>query len=209
MKKLLSMPDTQSKVNEFAAALDEAARKTVTVHTEAFLANRATYAQSELAMGEHLKALRDVLEPLGKWKAYLSLLPNLSQASAYRYIWRWENATRVLPPATLKVAAAEGFKLISFQKGKEFAPGYDKAFQRVVKRIGKPPAEDEAKARVFLDTVLEETKRVRKRPKKAVDENALRERVLKVFRSALARLPQARHFSFVQSVVAEIAVKAA
>lgn len=201
-----TVPDTLSAVTEFASTLKPAAREAVLTHSKAFLDARAIYATSELSMGEHLYALRQTLEPLAKWKVYINLLPNMSQASAYRYIWRWENARKVLPPATLKVAAREGFKLISFRKGEEFAPGYGEAFKRVTRRMGKPPSNDEGKAKVFLTEVLKEKKKAKRGNGKKVTEAALAKRVVHAFKLALAQLPPTRHQPFVQKVMSEVEI---
>lgn len=137
-------------------------RNKVLAETESFLQAQREAALHYLAMGQHLKYVRDVLEPIEKWVVYTNLLPNVSQATAYRMIWAFENSS-VLPEATRNVAVSEGYKLISNQKGQTFAPGYEKAVKQVTKEVGPPPKTDEVEAREWLRAVVQAKKQLSKK----------------------------------------------
>lgn len=68
--------------------LPDETRAFVLAQTTAFLDQRSTNTMSYLAMGQHLLAIKDVLEPMGKWKAYTLSLPNVSQSTAQRMVHR-------------------------------------------------------------------------------------------------------------------------
>lgn len=209
MKTLQFAPATQfqTKIDGFAAGLSAHARDAVVSLTKDFVAERQAAGNSYLEMGKTLKKLRELLEPLQKWKEYLRLLPNMTQATAYRMIWAFENAERTLPAATLQAAVAGGYKLISNEKNKGIAAGYAQAFARVRKRMGDPPEKDPVAATKFLDAVVAEKRT--KGPKRVWKEVELKKMVLRALQRALSHLPPERHAGFVQSVFAAVESRAA
>jgi hypothetical protein len=154
---------------QFIETLEAPIAAVVKEQSISFIEARGHVALSMLEMGRRLIHLRSILEPLKKWKEYINLWPNFTQATAYRYIWAWENAQRLLPPAMLKVAAVDGYKIIDPRKGKTFAGKYAIAFKRVTKKLGPPPAEDEEKAREFLREVVVEKKKLTLVPARTVE----------------------------------------
>lgn len=136
-------------------------RETVLNETKEFYKARAQAGAGYLAMGDHLSKIREVLEPMEKWKAFINLIPNISQATAYRMIWAYENVQRALPGVTRAVAVRDGYKLISWKKGETFAPGYDEAVREVTKTIGPAPEQDEAKAGEWLQAVMQKKRTIR------------------------------------------------
>lgn len=137
------------------------ARNKVLAETKAFYQAKHAAGLSYLAMGQHLSVIRDTLEPLEKWKLYINLLPNITQATAYRMIWASENAERALPKATREVAITDGYKLISSKKDETFAPGYEAAVKQVTKELGPAPERSEDEARKWLTAVMQAKRKLR------------------------------------------------
>ena len=145
----------QLHMEEFLKDLSVRDAKTVETETREFLNARFEGQRSYLAMGQHLERIQAVLEPAGKFLTFLGYLPNVSQATAYRMIWAWQNAQRVLPDATLQAAMLQGYKLISWQKDGGFTAQYEKAIAKVEREIGPPPAHDLNRAHKWLARVAE------------------------------------------------------
>lgn len=195
----------------FLEPLSKDLAATVREESKAFLMARAQTANGQLEMGKHLGRLREVLEPEKLWKRYINLFPNFTQASAYRYIWAWENAQRVLPPAVLTVATAGGYKLIDSRKGGRFAGKYGEAWRRAEKKLGPAPAEDTGKARVFLDAVLAEKRKLAvqvrrvKMPRWSESRGReLAERVTLTFEHCYRQVPAKSRASWCDEVIAQI-----
>lgn len=204
----LALVTVSNALGSFISSLgDEKMGVEVAERSSAFAEARRTAGMGILAMGEHLNRLREILEPLKKWKEYLGLIPNFTQASAYRYIWGWENANRVLPPAVARVATIEGYKLVETKKNGKLAPPIARAFKRVEKKLGPAPVDDEAKAREFLRAVMEEK---RKRPVVELTpawsderERELQESMLKRFATDLKRVPESHRTVFSGAILVQ------
>lgn len=151
------------ELNTVIAELTVTQRNKVVVETRAFYHARSQAGLGFLAMGRHLTELQATLEPVKKWKAFLRLLPNVSQATAYRMIWAYQNAERLLPKATREVAVREGYRITSWMREGGFAQDYQGAVAEVTKRLGPAPADDEAKAGQWLRAVLTKKRELGKR----------------------------------------------
>ncbi len=172
-------------------------RHPVIAETRAFFVARSEAQFGYLAMGEHLKALRDVLEPAKKWKEFVGLLPNVSQATAYRMIWAFENVGRVLPPATARAATRLGYRIVDWRKDGAFAPGYGEAVKRVNRELGPAPATDEAAAEQWLRAVLVAKKEMSKKPAVTLVTIESRERsVVATIRRVIALLDESDRSEF-------------
>jgi hypothetical protein len=156
-KDQLALPAT---IDSFMSKVPEKVREKVQEDTRLFLRARQIAGVGYLAMGQYLSEARAILEPLKLWKEYINCFPNFSQPTAYRMIWAYENGQKMLPPATLKVAAAEGYKIVENRKSGGFVGKFGAAFKRVEKRLGPAPKEDEDKAKEFLRAVMEEKKKM-------------------------------------------------
>lgn len=163
-------------------------QKLVLNETTEFLAARAAGARSYLEMGRHLERVQQVLEPTGKFLAYIQCVPNLSQATAYRNIWAWQNAQRLLPPATREEAMTMGIKLISWEKDGDFTPQFKRAIAKVEREMGLPPDKDHKKAEAWLHRLLEVKRELSPKTRIFHPENASI-RLLRAFQHFLDRIP--------------------
>ena len=201
-----SLPSLAS-VRELVSELGEADQQLVLAETMEFYRSQQTGALSLLSMGEHAERIRQVLEPVGKWKAWAGSLPNMGIASVYRAIWAWQNAQQ-LPEATRRVAAREGFKLISSAKDGGFSPPYAKAVKVVERELGPAPA-TEPEARTWLQAVQTAKKRFSKvgRPRNAQKLSVAHyvKRVMSIVNSFLGRMSEDRQAAFAQQLMSELA----
>lgn len=172
--------------------------------TREFYRARQAGMMSFLDMGQHLAKVRDVLEPKKLWKRYAGSLPNMGIASAYRMIWAWENAQRVLPAATLRVAARDGYRIIEAVKDGGFKPDVERAIKDVTKELGPAP-ESEKEAEDWLRAVVKRKRQL----SKPVDAQRVgvvgqARRVTGLFKRLLARLPEGKRAAFAQRVIDEL-----
>jgi hypothetical protein len=130
----------QSKMDKTLEGLDERVKAEVKAETQAFLQAREVFGNAGLEMGRHLARVRDLLEPIKRWKLWVRTVPTMSTSTAYRFINTWENAQKTLPPATLKVALLGGHRIISQDKDAGFLGTYEQAAKNVTARLGPPPA---------------------------------------------------------------------
>lgn len=181
-------------------------KATVIEETQALLAARGDAGMSSLSMGEHLEKVRRILEPQEKFLDYLKALPRFSQATAYRMIWSWENAQRILSPVTLRVAMVEGYnRIISNEKGGDWATPFKQAAKNVISRIGNPPEDTTENAHAWLAELMKEKRvlskaQTRGSPPKSVTEVLF----VKRFLQTLKRIPLAEQQEFVQHVIGMI-----
>lgn len=161
---------------------------------------------STLAIGEHLERVREILEPQEKFITYLKALPNFSQATAYRMIWTWQNAQKVLPAVTLRVAMVGGFnRIISNEKDGGWAKPYQQAVKNLTERLGKPPDDDTTAAHNWLVELMKEKRTVNKTAARAAPARSTLEiNVVKQFVRTLKRVPMNEQPEFIQHVVGYI-----
>lgn len=179
----------QLHMTEFLKELPAHDAKLVEGETMAFLHARFEGQRSYLAMGQHLEKIQGVLEPAGKFLTYLQYLPNVSQATAYRMIWAWQNAQRVLPEATLQAAMLQGYKLISWQKDGGFTSQFARAIAKVEREMGPPPARDLTKAHKWLARVAE-VKREMAPKSRVFDLEKAHIAFIRAFQRFLGRIPR-------------------
>ena len=190
----------EARLKDLISGLRAPDRESVIEATEAFLSARSSAGMFYLEMGKQLAVCQDALK--GKFLDYLKCLPHLSQATAYRMIWAYENAQKALPEATLKVAMEGGYKLISREKGGQFSEAYAGAVKNVTEKIGAPPADDPEKAKEWLTEVLREKRRlaVKEKPEPPT-EDELRDACLRPFARALERLSEEDRPEFASKVL--------
>lgn len=194
----------QSKMDKALEGLDKAVQAEVRTETHAFLEARERFGHFGMEMGRHLARIRDVLEPIKRWKLWVRTVPSMSVSSAYRFINTWENAQKTLPPATLKVALLGGHRIISQDKDAGFLGTYGQAAKNVEARIGPPPATDEVKAKKWVDELIAERRHLIKlqAPQESeIDAEELGDALLKRFQSDLEKLPEEQRQQFAQRVV--------
>lgn len=121
-----------------------------------------------IEVGEHLRALRDVLEPHHMFDAYLKLSPfGLSRATAYRRIRVAEKARRYLKPDLFR------FALLS---------GLDKVNVEAVKVIPPPKSGSPKEMREYLKVVSSN-------PKAAFDPEVMKKECVNFVRTRYEKLP--------------------
>ncbi len=191
-------------VRKIVSGLEQEERETVLHETGEFFRARQQGTLSYLEMGAHLVKVRDVLKPHELWESYANSLPNMGIATAYRMIWAWENGQKLLSPATLRVAARDGYKLVEQVKDGGFKPDVAKAIHAVTKELGPAP-EKEVDAGAWLQAV------VAKKRKMAKPVNAQRtgvagyaKKVVALVRKLAGRLAGDRQAAFVQKVIDEL-----
>ncbi len=177
-----------AQLEEVIRDLSARDHNTVLRETKEFLEARADGARSYLEMGRHLEVVQQILEPTGKFLDYIKSIPHLSQATAYRHIWAWQNAQRVLPPATLEAAATIGVRLISWQKDGDFTPQFKRAITKVEREMGSPPAKDVNKAAAWIQRAME-VKREMAPKTRVFNSDNVTIRILRAFQRFLERVP--------------------
>lgn len=206
IKQNTAVLESERLLNEVLSNLTEKEQEIIKTETIEFMAARTRAGMSYLAMGNHLQNAQLILEPKGLFIQYLRCLPNIAQATAYRMIYAYQNATKALPTATLHVAMAEGHKLISNEKGGSYSPAYREAVKDVTKRLGPPPDKSVHKAHEWLSEVLlTKRKLARQSEKKEVDPAerlaALEQRVVITYQKALKQLPEDDRRDFAGKVI--------
>ena len=195
----------QSKMDKAIEGLDDKVKAEVKAETQAFLQARENFGNAGLEMGRHLARVRDLLEPIKRWKLWVRTVPSMSVSTAYRFINTWENAQKTLPPATLKVALLGGHRIISQDKDAGFLETYDDAAKNVTARLGPPPAENEQAAKKWIDELLVERRRLVKLrasdKEGAFEIEPLEMQVVSKFESILERIPEERRNEFATRVI--------
>jgi hypothetical protein len=140
-------------------ALDKETRGVVSKLTITLQSEMQKTFQSYLNIGRILSTIQGLLKPRGLFVPYVNTLPGFSQATAYRYIAAFENASQLLPETVLKKALVGGFDIIHPSKEKPFGK-----YQAAVDKIGMPPkdATDE-QADAWLNEVRTAQKETAKR----------------------------------------------
>lgn len=187
---------------------DQRKRETILSETASFIDARIRGARCYLEMGEHLSAVRRILEPIELFLEYVRIVPGLSQATAYRTIYAYENASRTLPEATLKVAMAGGYKLVSNKKDEAYLPSVAPAIAKVEEELGPAPETDEKKAKEWLDRVVsirkESITSPRRKRSARPDLRMLEKRILDTFEKAYMIVSVTDRKRFSQHVVERI-----
>ncbi len=196
-----SLPNID-RVRELVKELKQDEVDVVVTETKEFFRERQTGILSYIAMGGHLAKVREVLEPHKMWKDYANSLPSMGIATAYRYIWAWENA-QALPPATLRIVARDGVRLLSMEKGKGIAPKFEQAVKAVTKEVGPAP-DNEIEATRWLHAVVEKKRVLAKTKPKDAHRNGMQgqlKRVMLTVKRAMKKVPGDRRGQFLQKVI--------
>jgi hypothetical protein len=196
----------QSKMDKAIEGLDKTVQAEVKNETRAFLDARDAFGHAGMEMGRHLARIRDLLEPIKRWKLWVRTVPNMSTSTAYRFINTWENAQKTLPPATLKVALLGGHRIISQDKDAGWLGIYKDAAENVTKRLGPPPAVDEGKAKKWVDELIAERRHLVKlgqgaKADQEVELEPLEIQILNKFENLLERIPDDRKEAFATRVI--------
>ena len=112
----------------------------------------------------------------------------------------------------MKVALAEGHRLVSNEKGKDFAGLYGKAVERVKARLGPPPEDSVAQAHKWLEEVAKEKKAIASSEHKRARGFGVRKlvmRVVSVFTVVLKHVPETKRRAFTENVIRAIGEKVA
>lgn len=201
-----SLVVTQSKMDKALEGLDKQVQVEVREETKAFLEARERFGHYGMEMGRHLAKIRDILEPIKRWKLWVRTVPTMSVSSAYRFINTWENAQKTLPPATLKVALLGGHRIISQDKDAGWLGTYGQAAKNVEARIGPPPAVDEVKAKKWVDELVAERRHLLKvESSRAAEEEIeiepLETQLLNRFENILDKIPEDKREEFALRVI--------
>jgi len=196
----------QSKMDKAIEGLDERIKSEVKSETQAFLQAREVFGNAGLEMGRHLARIRDLLEPIKRWKLWVRTVPTMSTSTAYRFINTWENAQKTLPPATLKVALLGGHRIISQDKDGGFLGTYEQAAKNVTQRLGPPPADNEQQAKKWIDELLVERRRIVKlagsdNANQEIELEPLEMQIVNKFENLLERLPEDKRGEFASRVI--------
>lgn len=95
--------------------LSPAEQRTVLIETQALSEEMVNFGMARLAIGQHLVALRDILEPKRIFTKYISRFPSFTVSSAYRWMDIYEDTKAALPEAVLRAALARGYDVIDLK----------------------------------------------------------------------------------------------
>lgn len=172
--------------------MDDDTKKAVEGETQQLSSAMLNAFRSKLAIGQHLAALQQLLE--GNFVKFLRNF-NFNQATAYRYIAGYKNATAVLPKGIIDVAAAKGKNLLGDSEDRPL--GIYTAAAKKLPPPRDPSPEDAAK---WLDNVEIIRKQLKAQGKDKVepaeergveaDPDLLGKEHYRVFRSRWRMLPR-------------------
>ena len=110
---------------------------TVRDETQAARTALISEGQSRLTVGEHLIAIRDILEPKKMWTSYLRTTFHMSVATAFRYIKYFEVNAKRLPKPVFAVALEMGYSLPA----------------KAIESTNPPKTDDREKIMQYLDRI--------------------------------------------------------
>jgi hypothetical protein len=105
------------------------------------------YGFSKLEIGKRLINLRTVLEPHGLFVRLLQTL-HFTPRTAYRYMYGYQNASKILPETVLEEAMARGYRMIGESPATPVG-----VYTEAVKQLPPPKDPSPAAARKYLDSV--------------------------------------------------------
>lgn len=141
------------------------------------------FAQSKLAIGEHLHKIQEILEPKRCFVRFLdNLRAGLSRKTAYRYIDGYQNAQSMLPEPVLREAMARGMNMLG---SKEKPLG---RYTLAVKRLPAPKTSNPKVIDAYLEEVQEKTREIYSNDLEK-DEDELVKEVFRFFDARFQRLP--------------------
>lgn len=150
---------------------------------KALRSDMVTFAQSKLAIGEHLLKIHEILEPKRVFGRFLdNLRSGLSKKTAYRYIEGFQNAGQILSEPILREAMARGMNMLG--TGDKPLGRYTLA----VKRLPPPRSTNPKVIDQYLENVQEKTREIYSNELER-DEDELVKEVFRFFDARFQRLP--------------------
>lgn len=172
--------------------MDDDTKAAVEEETEGLSSALLGAFRSKLAIGQHLTSLQQLLE--GNFVKFLRNF-NFNQATAYRYIAGFKNATAVLPKRIIDVAAAKGKNLLGDSEDKPL--GIYTAAAKKLPPPKEPSAEEAAKWLDNVEIIRKQLKAAGKGKEEPVEERGgegdpdlLGKEHYRVFRSRWRMLPK-------------------
>lgn len=129
------------------AELSEEEQATIRREGKALARAMVNYGFSKLEIGKRLINLRTVLEPHGLFVRLLQTL-HFTPRTAYRYMYGFQNASKILPEAVLEEAMARGYRMIGESPNTPVG-----VYTEAVKQLPPPKNPSPEAARKYLDSV--------------------------------------------------------
>lgn len=163
--------------------LDAKERQELEREARALRSEMVKFAQSKLAIGEHLLKIHDILEPKRVFGRFLdNLRSGLSKKTAYRYIEGFQNAKAMLPDNVLREAMARGMNMLGTN---EKPLG---RYTLAVKRLPAPKSDNPKVIDAYLEKVQDKTRELYSNELER-DEDELVKEVFRFFDARFQRLP--------------------
>lgn len=146
-------------------------KKVINGLTKSLMAAMQEHASSMLKIGKVLCDIRGVLENKGDaMKGYVNSIPGFSQATAYRYMARYENGSKILPKPLLDRTLSRGLELVGVTTDAPFGRYTDaiKKIEKDPKAVHMKDCKDEAKAEQYLNQVIQVFQKMPKGGKETV-----------------------------------------
>lgn len=145
----------------FWGQLSESEQRVVQTEGQQLAAAMILGGISDLAKGEHLAKLNEILEPKRCFVKFLGKFTRISPKQAYRYINGWNNARARLTDPVLKLAMTRNMRILGDSDTRPLG-----VYTKAVEAMGPPPrSEDPAVAGRWLDGVEQTRKEQRLRKK--------------------------------------------
>lgn len=183
-------------------------QSTVVSEGQALAGAMLSEGQAKMEVGQHLLAVKKVLEPHNLFQKFLRRFTKYSIPTAYRYIRRYENATKSLPAAVVTAAMVRGIDIAGATDAKPFG-----VYTNAIKKVRVPrQSVTTAQANKFLDRVEEVRRETRAEGPQLVsgDPELSKRECVRFFTLKYERLPNNRKTrdKFAREVVALIMAKA-
>lgn len=150
------------------------------------------HASTMLKIGKVLCEVRNFLSDRGDaMKGYVNSIPGFAQATAYRYMARYEMGTKMLPKPLLDRTLARGLEMVGVSEDKPFGR-YTEAVKKLEgtsKGLKIKDCTDEKKAEQYLNNVVAEFQKMPKGSREKVTRDSLVEQAAKYVLSCWKRLP--------------------
>lgn len=114
-----------------------------------------THGYSGLAMGKHLAAMQSVLEPHSLFGRFLKPF-HFSKTTAYRFIRKYENATKNLAPTIVQAALTRGIDIAGASETEPLG-----IYTQAAAKLPPPKEPDVVQANTWLDQVVNVRKQER------------------------------------------------
>jgi hypothetical protein len=151
---------------------------------KALRSDMVTFAQSKLAIGEHLAKIHEILEPKRVFGRFLdNLRSGLSKRTALRYIDGFHNAAAMLPEPVLREAMARGMNILGHTEDRPLG-----RYTLAVKRLPAPKSNNPKVIDAYLEEVAEKTRELYSNELER-DEDELVKEVFRFFDARFQRLP--------------------